>query len=71
MERNVTNSSIDRLNNRADRLNNRIRPVAHEHAPTPTEIQRWEDDGGAILPDAPDRRVEQRHGRVEPKLAAA
>jgi hypothetical protein len=27
--------------------------------PTPLEIQRWEDDGGAILPDrAKRRRVE-------------
>jgi hypothetical protein len=26
------------------------------HEPTPLEIQRWEDDGGAILPEQSRRR---------------
>jgi hypothetical protein len=44
MERNVTNPFIDKLMQAA-------RPGSHSHAPTPAEIQRWEDDGGAIFPD--------------------
>jgi hypothetical protein len=26
--------------------------IALDTEPTPLEIQRWEDDGGAVLPDA-------------------
>jgi hypothetical protein len=45
MERNVTNPFIDRLNHIPA-----SRP--HSHDPTPAEIQRWEDDGGAVQADA-------------------
>ena len=31
------------------------------HGLTPVEIQRWEDDGGAVLPDAPRRVRADRH----------
>jgi hypothetical protein len=43
MERYVTNIFIDRRKQTA-------RSAAHEHDPTPAEIQRWEDDGGAVSP---------------------
>src|SRR5881227_955622 len=62
MERNVTNPLIDRLIQAA-------RPGWHDHAPTPAEIQRWEDDGGAILPDPPRRTERHHHDDIE--LAAA
>jgi hypothetical protein len=48
MERKVTNSFINHPNQKP-------RSGAHDHAPTAAEIQRWEDDGGAILPDQPQR----------------
>jgi hypothetical protein len=44
MERKVTSPFIDNLMQAA-------RPGSHSHAPNPAEIQRWEDDGGAIFPD--------------------
>jgi hypothetical protein len=46
------------------------RTASHVHGPTPAEIQRWEDDGGAILPDPPPRHAE-RHHRDDAELAAA
>jgi len=34
--------------------------------PTPLEIQRWEDDGGAALPDAmPSRKRSMRHCAID------
>ncbi len=63
MERNVTNRLIDRLSQV---------PVSrpHSHAPTRDEIQRWEDDGGAILPEPLTRPKRHRHSD-EAELAAA
>jgi hypothetical protein len=63
MERNVTNPFIDHLNEVPA-----SRP--HSHAPTPAEIQRWEDDGGAIRPDPRPDPERHRHEH-EPELAAA
>jgi hypothetical protein len=42
--------------------------------PTLIEIQRWEDDGGAVLPDATPRRDkadQHRHYHEVGELAAA
>ena len=64
MERNVTNPFTDRLKQTS-------RPVTHSHAPTPAEIQRWENDGGAILPDKPPHRTERHHRDEHAELAAA
>src|ERR1700686_3177910 len=71
MERNVTNPFIDNLMKAA-------RPGSHSHAPSPVEIQRWEDDGGAIFPDASgagrvkDRAVTSLGFRdVTPTIASA
>ncbi|HEX3537048.1 MAG TPA: hypothetical protein VHU15_09790 [Stellaceae bacterium] len=47
---------------------NRRRP--HDHAPTPLELQRWEDDGGAVGSEPRLRRVE-RHCREFPEDRAA
>jgi hypothetical protein len=42
------------------------------HGLTPIEMQRWEDDGGAILPDAPRRHRHEPHlGHEIEELAAA
>jgi hypothetical protein len=43
------------------------------HGLTPLEIQRWEDDGGAILADAPPRRerVGEHHHEPVGELADA
>jgi len=39
---------------------------------TQIEIQRWEDDGGAILPDAPRQHRHEPHlGHEIEELAAA
>jgi hypothetical protein len=64
MERNVTNPFIDRLNQIPA-----SRP--HSHDPAPAEIQRWEDDGGTVLPDPPPRQVEWHHRDEHAELAAA
>jgi hypothetical protein len=63
MERNVTNPSIDRLNKKPC-------SGAHTHAPTRDEIQRWEDDGGAILPE-PLPQPERHSHREEAERVAA
>jgi hypothetical protein len=63
MERNVTNPFIERLNQVPA-----SRP--HSHDPTPAEIQRWENDGGAVLPNPLPRREREHHSH-EPELAAA
>jgi hypothetical protein len=64
MERNVTNFFIDNLTQMPRR-------GSHSHAPTPAEIQRWEDDGGAILPDKPPHRTERHRRDDQAELAAA
>ena len=59
MERNVTNLFIDGLKQTA-----RSAEHEHEHGPTPAEIQRWEDDGGAVSPPpAPTKKSAERHVR--------
>ena len=48
------------------------RSASHEHDPTPAEIQRWEDDGGALLPDpTPRDRVAGASGSVCLERSAA
>lgn len=65
MERNVTNPFIDNLTQMPRR-------GSHSHAPTLAEIQRWEDDGGAVLPDVTTRRRYEPHlGHGIEELAAA
>jgi hypothetical protein len=49
MERNVTELPIDYLRPEAC-------CVSSNHGPTPIEIQRWDDNGGAIPPDLKLRR---------------
>src|SRR5215469_14271507 len=44
MERSVSNSLMRNLNRGAA-------SGLHDHSPTEAEIQRWEDDGGAIAPN--------------------
>lgn len=47
-----------------DRLKQTARSAAHEHGPTPAEIQRWEDDGGAVFSaPAPTKKSADRHVR--------
>ena len=48
MERCVSNHLIKSLNQSGH-------SELHDHGPTAAEIQRWEDDGGAIAPDRPSR----------------
>jgi hypothetical protein len=36
-------------------------PAAAEHDVTLTEIQRWEDDGGAVAPDVRSRKKRSLH----------
>jgi hypothetical protein len=64
MERTVTNPFTDRLKQTS-------RPDTHSHAPSPAEIQRWENDGGSIHPDKPARRTERHHRDEHAELAAA
>jgi hypothetical protein len=64
MERNVTNPFIDRLERKA-------RSGPHTHGPTPAEIQRWEDDGGAVRPDPRPRHTERHHHEPLGERAAA
>ena len=73
MERNMTTglytTTID------DRLPATCSAVSG-HDVTPLDIQRWEDDGGAVLPDAMPRKQRSlrhpdaalRHGRAERHL---
>jgi hypothetical protein len=38
-------------------------------SPTPLEIQRWEDDGGAVLPDAmPPRQRPRLHRTTDVRI---
>jgi hypothetical protein len=42
------------------------------HGPTLIEIQRWDDDGGAVLSDTPRRHRHEPHlGHETKELAAA
>ena len=52
MERNVTHSLF--------------RTTGSDSDPTPFEIQRWEDDGGAVLTDVmPSRKRSMRHRAID------
>jgi hypothetical protein len=42
-----------------------------ERTPTAVEIQRWEDDGGAVGPEPSLRRVERRYDEPPEERAAA
>jgi hypothetical protein len=48
-------------------------PASPRHGPTPIEIQRWEDDGGAVLADIAPRATCAGHHFDDPvgELAAA
>jgi hypothetical protein len=64
MERNVTNPFTEYG------IQPSRRP-SHNQAPTRLELQRWEDDGGAVRAEPSSRRAE-RHDRGWPaELAAA
>ena len=63
MERNVTNPFTEYRNQIAG-------TALSENSPTWLELQRWEDDGGAVLPDLPRRGAERRHREPAEKLAA-
>jgi hypothetical protein len=53
-------------------LNHAVRWAPPNRGLTQIEIQRWEDDGGAILPDAPRRHRHEPHlGHEIEELAAA
>ena len=66
MERNVTKHLIDCLKQAAC-------SASPNRGLTPLEIQRWEDDGGAIPTDAMPGRVRAERHRHEPvgELVAA
>ena len=56
----------------SDCLNHAVRWAPPNRGLTQTEIQRWEDDGGAVLPDAPRRHRHEPHlGHEIEELAAA
>jgi hypothetical protein len=59
MERNVTKHLIDCLKEA-------IRSASSNHGLTLIEIQRWEDDGGAIPARSIRRRKTDRHVHEEP-----
>jgi hypothetical protein len=63
MERNVRNLFGEYLNEVGRRS-------SHDHGPTPLDLQRWEDDGGALPPQS-SRRAEGHHHAPAPELAAA
>jgi hypothetical protein len=52
-------------------LNHAVRWAPPNRGLTQIEIQRWEDDGGAILPDAPRRHRHEHHHDEVTELAAA
>ena len=64
MERNVTNPFTEY------RTEPSRRP-AHDRGPTPLELQRWEDDGGAVRPESSPRRAERHQHDLPRELAAA
>jgi len=46
--------------------------ISPHHGPTLIEVQRWEDDGGAVLADVTTRRRHEPHlGHEIEELAAA
>ncbi len=55
----------------SDCLNHAVRWAPPNRGLTQIEIQRWEDDGGAILPDAPRRHRHEHHHDEVTELAAA
>jgi hypothetical protein len=56
----------------SDCLNHAVRWAPPNRGLTQIEIQRWEDDGGAILPDAPRQHRHEPHlGHEIEELAAA
>jgi hypothetical protein len=64
MERNVTNPFTEY------RIEPSHRP-AHDRGPTPLELQRWEDDGGAVFSDASPRPAARHRHELLRELAAA
>jgi len=65
MERNMTKHTIDCLKDA-------VCSASPNHGLTLIEIQRWEDDGGAIPAGPTPRRQRcERHGHEEPHEAVA
>jgi hypothetical protein len=64
MERNVTNLFTEYLIESSHRSSS-------DRGPSPLELQRWEDDGGAVLPDLRPSRAERLDRGWPAELAAA